>query len=129
MSQQKVDAYKETKVDRKAKLEKAKKKKNAQKTAAWIVFFAIIAMLLVALVITGINIYTSYKNSQPDYTTEEYLLTEYVTEEETTDISDYVSGDGTVIIDDEGVEVTDETEASTEAETEVAETEAETEAE
>ncbi|MBQ9387162.1 MAG: hypothetical protein IJU01_00695 [Lachnospiraceae bacterium] len=100
MSQEKVNAYKEKKATRKADIEKAKKKKKAGKITGRLIAIVIGAALVFALVLTAINIIKGIKAAQPDYTKNEKVIYEYVTS--SADISDLVSGDGEVIINDSG---------------------------
>ena len=64
MSQQKMDAYKEAKKNRKETIAKEKRQKKVQKILWTIIPIVLAAAILVAIVITVINI---VKASQPDY--------------------------------------------------------------
>ena len=94
MSQEKVNAYKEPKANRKANLEKEKKQKKAIALGLKIAGIVAGAALVVALAVTGVNAYKNYQASRPSYDREE-----------------------AVIYDMAGV-LTEETEAETDAETE-----------
>ena len=64
MSQQKMDAYKEAKKNRKEIIAKEKRQKKAQKILWTVIPFILAAAVLAAVVITVINV---IKANQPDY--------------------------------------------------------------
>jgi len=78
MSQEKVDAYKEKKANRKQEVEKTRKARVRNKVIIRVVEIVAGAALLTALVITGINMVKAYKAKQPVYDPEEYVLADYV---------------------------------------------------
>lgn len=92
MSQKKVDEYKEFKKNRKENLEKERKaRKRTQLIWRWI-GIALAAALVCALVITGVNAYSNWKEAQPIYSREELVIGDIAgiseTEEETTQAPD-----------------------------------------
>ena len=127
MSQEKVNAYKESKANRKAEIEKAKRK-NKRGKAIGTLFTVVIPVVIAGLLVwTGITIFNNYKAAQPDYTKNEKVIYQYVTE--SADISDLVSGDGTVIINDDGQDTTGEAQTESGAESEADTSEASSEQE
>ncbi len=77
MSQKKVDAYKAEKARRRETVESNKKKQKVRSLGAKIAGLVLAAGIVVALVITGINSYKSYKNSLPAYDISEYAVQDY----------------------------------------------------
>ncbi len=74
MSQEKVNAYKEQKANRKANLEKEKKQKKAAALGLKIAGALAGVGLLVALGITGVNAYKNYQSSLPNYDRDEAVI-------------------------------------------------------
>ena len=74
MSQEKVNAYKEEKANRKSNLEKERKQKKAAALGLKIAAAAVGVGLLVALGITAVNSYKSYKASLPNYDRTEAVI-------------------------------------------------------
>ena len=99
MSQQKMDQYKEFKKNRKEILQK---EKRGQKIRKWIGIgiSGLVALgLVAALVITGVNEFTKWKNARPQYERTEYVVgdvagvleSETETEEETGEATESAS--------------------------------------
>ena len=74
MSQEKVNAYKEAKANRKANLEKERKQKKAVALGLKIAGIVAGAALVVALAVTGVNAYKNYQASRPNYDREEAVI-------------------------------------------------------
>ena len=77
MSQKKVDAYKAEKAKRKETVESNKKKQKARSVSAKIAGLVVAALIVVALVFTGINVYKSHQNSLPVYDITNYSVNDY----------------------------------------------------
>ena len=77
MSKEKVDAYREKKVNRKAVLEAERKKKARNRMISKVVGICAAAALVIALVISGITIVNNYKDSQPDYNRTSIVINDY----------------------------------------------------
>ncbi|MBO4288535.1 MAG: hypothetical protein J5865_00350 [Lachnospiraceae bacterium] len=77
MSQKKVDAYKAEKAKRKETIENQKKKDKIRSMSTKIALLAVAALIVVALVFTGINAYKSHKNSLPTYDVSNYSINDY----------------------------------------------------
>ena len=96
MSQEKVDAYLAKKANRKAEVEKERKKKARNRLIAKLVSWGIAVVLVAALAVTGVNAFKSYKASLPDYAAEGMVVPDY------TDI---------LSVDEEAEETEEETQA------------------
>ena len=85
MSKEKVDRYKQEKANRKANLEKEKKKKFWTKAACWVIGLAIIAGIGTAIGFSIRNSYNAYLASLPDYDRTSLVISDLagITETET----------------------------------------------
>ena len=111
MSQEKVNAYKENKANRKERIAAEQRKKTRDKIIGWAIAGVLVAGLAVALVITGINMVKAYKGSQPDYSADGLVINNYVTEDTTESLDDAIvveDGGEVVYVDDETEETTEE---------------------
>lgn len=109
MSQEKVDFYKDKKAKRKEEIAKANKKKFGKKVRD-VICILIFVGIAVGVVVSIANMVGTYSDSLPEYKATEFVLNDYAAVATTeSDLSDIVSGDGIVSIDDEGqVEVASE---------------------
>jgi len=88
MSQQKVDAYKAKKANRKEEIEKANRKRKAQKFTGRLIAAVCGLGLVVALGVTGWNQYQAYQASKPHYERTEMVVSDLagvLTEDTTTE--------------------------------------------
>ncbi len=76
MSLEKVNKYKEDKKNRKAILEKERKKKRIYRICGWAAGFVIVAALVVMLGLTAKNAYSDYLASKPDYSSTSLVITD-----------------------------------------------------
>lgn len=88
MSQAKVDAYKEEKANRQAKLEAEKKAKKRNKIITRAIEIALAGALVAALVVTCINLVSAEIAKRPNYNPEEYVLGDFTALEVTEEPSD-----------------------------------------
>ncbi|MBQ7248096.1 MAG: hypothetical protein IJS22_08410 [Lachnospiraceae bacterium] len=115
MSQEKVNAYKESKANRKAEIESARRKKVRNKVIARVVAGVLVVGLAVALVITAVNIVKANQAAKPNYDAEALVIDQYV--QPTTDITDLIGtdDDSEVVVNDDGsVTVTGKTDEASE---------------
>lgn len=113
MSQEKVDAYKNKKADRKANASKSQKDK-ARKNLRTVIFYAVLLCVVGGIIWSVVNMVGSYKDSRPNYDVTDYVLYDYAdaTSEETDALESLVNS-GAVSVEDSG-SVTTETEAAAE---------------
>ena len=104
MSKEKVDAYKESKANRKEKYASEQKKRKRNKAIAWIITIVAVGALAAALIVTGVNIVKDYINGKPVYDAKEYVLDDYmnVNTSNNINVEDLISGGGNVTIGENG---------------------------
>lgn len=76
MSVEKVNKYKEDKKNRKAILEKERKKKRLYRIGGWAAGIVIVAALVVMLGMTAKNAYADYQASKPDYSSNSLVISD-----------------------------------------------------
>lgn len=76
MSQAKVDKYKDYKKNKKKILKKQKRKDMAEKALAYGVGVALLAVVMAWIGSAAISQYQSYLASRPDYSRDEYVLSD-----------------------------------------------------
>jgi len=76
MSQQKVDAYKARKANRKEEIEKANRKRKLNKLTGRLIAAVCGLGLVVALGVTGWNQYQAYQASKPHYERTEMIVSD-----------------------------------------------------
>lgn len=76
MSVEKVNKYKEDKKNRKANLEKERKKKLLIRIGGWAAGAVIVVALVVMLGLTAKNSYSSYQASKPDYSSDSLVISD-----------------------------------------------------
>ena len=103
MSQEKVNAYRDAKANRKEKYASEQKKQKRNKFIAKLITGIVVVGLAAALVVTGINIVRNYIDGRPTYDAEEFVLDDYMKVGSSNQISaeDLVSG-GNVTIGENG---------------------------
>ena len=103
MSKEKVEAYRESKTNRKEKYASEQKKKKRNKFIAKLITGIVVVGLAAALVITGINIVKNYIDGRPKYEAEEFVLDDFMNVKPANQVSaeDLVSG-GNVTIGENG---------------------------
>ena len=91
MSKEKVDAYREKKTGRKAALEAERRKKARNKLIGKVAAIAAAAIVVIALVITGVNIASNYRDSLPDYNRTSIVINDYTGANYRTDTAETAS--------------------------------------
>ncbi|MDD7388170.1 MAG: hypothetical protein PUG60_00655 [Lachnospiraceae bacterium] len=76
MSVEKVNKYKEDKKNRKANLEKERKKKLLIRIGGWAAGAVIVVALVVMLGLTAKNSYNNYQASKPDYSSDSLVISD-----------------------------------------------------
>ena len=76
MSVEKVNKYKDDKKNRKANLEKERKKKRLVRIGGWAAGAVIVVALVVMLGLTAKNAYSSYQASKPDYSSDSLVISD-----------------------------------------------------
>ncbi|MGN0294641.1 MAG: hypothetical protein ACI4D3_11635 [Lachnospiraceae bacterium] len=76
MSVEKVNKYKEDKKNRKANLEKERKKKRLIRIGGWAAGAVLVIALVVMLGLTAKNAYSNYQASKPDYSSDSLVISD-----------------------------------------------------